>query len=155
MTFEIFKRFLFYVTKPVYASKPKLPKTIPSTGEMKEFKIINKGGYSFMEYKREKIDFNDEKRKLPPLLSSRNIILNKKKIEEMRELKRSNPKKWTINVLVKKYNVGASFIINHVFSHEERTKLKDNVDNYIRNLSIKKQKGLVKRELVKRHRNEY
>lgn len=166
----LFKRSLFYVTKPAYASKVKLPKTIPATGELKEFKTIQKG-YSFIEYKNEKpnlflkegndINSNDssnsrkgEKDKLPPLVKNYSVI-GKREIELIKTLRQTNPSKWTINVLAKKYNVAASFIINYIFNNDEKKKLEAKVDNYIKKLSIKKQKGLVLRALIQRHRQEY
>lgn len=89
-----------------------------------------------------------------PVLKSRlGSCKTESEITKMKELYQTDPKKWTINVLSKKYTVPRSFVINNVMTAEERAAMAKSDEERFLQLPINKVKGALMSARIRQVRN--
>lgn len=135
-------------TKPAKRSKAKIGIPLPkSAGE--PIKLEN--GCTFIQLKPKTIKFET----LPPLVPSKvGRYVGEDAVEEMTRLRAEAPEKWTLTQLSKRFQVSRLFVINNVFSKEEREKYKQEIDDMIRSMTLKEQKGWILRHKIRQDREE-
>lgn len=91
---------------------------------------------------------------LAPIIHSRiGTLKSKTEIEEMQRLHQSDPKKWTLDALAGKFNMPRSFIINKVFSRDERLQLELEDGKRLLQMPMNQIKGCMMSARIRQVRN--
>ena len=77
-----------------------------------------------------------------PIIQSRlGTIKTDQEVERMKELRKSDPNKWTIHALSTRFAVSRSFVISSILTSEERAALEKESEEYFLKLPMSKVKG--------------
>lgn len=94
---------------------------------------------------------------LPPIInrnSSKTRIVEPEELDEMRRLRKLFPTQYTLSHLKSKFNINSSFIINNVFSKEERLSAENHLNESIDLMNLNKKRGDLMRHKIREHRKK-
>lgn len=98
------------------------------------------------EFKKTSQDPKD----LPPMIEAQTgHFLSEADITQAKELRKQNPKLWTVALLAKKFKASYKFIHDNVLNEQERKNAEQNEQDRFVNLSLHKLKGLMVREKIR------
>lgn len=139
----------FFLTKPATRSRAKIENGPPLTAGS-PVKLPDGCTFIDLKFKSQSIFPSSS---LPPSLPTRvGQVLSRSQIEEMKSLRLSDPEKWSITKLAKKFGVCRLFVINKALKTWEIERTKKEVDERIKSLSTKQQKGWVMRHKIRNER---
>lgn len=145
------KRIPFYT----YKAKRLLPRIpIPSPKTAGPF-IKVQGNCLFRDLKAEAAPPPASLKELPPLLPNKvGRSVSTEDLSRMRELRKTNPAKWTITALSNHFDISRSYVIKKVLSAEEQKQAEDEVIDRINNLHLGQKRGWLLKFKIREHRRD-
>lgn len=141
-----------FITRPCRRLPPKITNPLPKTvGPV----IKTKDGCLFQDLRAKAVAPPNSKQFMPPLLPNPvGRIVNARELLKMRELRSSNPKRWTITALAGMFNLHRSFIIKHVLTEAEQRRAEEELIEHIDGLKFTEKRGWLMRYKIREHRRD-
>lgn len=141
-----------FVTRPCRRLPPKIPNPLPKTsskGIPTEYNCIF---YNLQARAAPPPQLLDQ---LPPLL--KNPVgrpITPTELDRMRELRRQDPRRWTITALAGEFKINRGYIIKHVLSKEEQKMAEDELHQHVDYLTFGEKRGWLMRYKIREHRQD-